>query len=90
MSQGPEKCNVDFETKAGIVLPASENHIEEAIAAVKAENVIAVPTDTIYGFACDAWYVVQTVFRFPSDLISSNFLFSYFVDSENRLWRCLV
>lgn len=54
MTQGLKKCDGVFEIKVGVVLPASENHIEEAIEAIKAEKVIAVPTDTLYGFACDA------------------------------------
>lgn len=51
MSQSMERC----EGKAGVVLPATDGHVEEAIEAIKAEQVIAVPTDTLYGFACDAW-----------------------------------
>lgn len=50
MSQSMERC----EGKAGVVLPATDGHVEEAIEAIKAEQVIAVPTDTLYGFACDA------------------------------------
>ncbi|KAG6493930.1 hypothetical protein ZIOFF_048935 [Zingiber officinale] len=42
------------EGKAGVALPATDAHVEEAIEAIKAEEVIAVPTDTLYGFACDA------------------------------------
>jgi tRNA A37 threonylcarbamoyladenosine synthetase subunit TsaC/SUA5/YrdC len=42
----------------GVVRPATENYAKEAIEALKAEKVIVVPTDTIYGFACDAWYVI--------------------------------
>uniref|UniRef100_A0A2N9HVL5 Threonylcarbamoyl-AMP synthase n=1 Tax=Fagus sylvatica TaxID=28930 RepID=A0A2N9HVL5_FAGSY len=38
----------------GVVRPATENYAKEAIEALKAEKVIVVPTDTIYGFACDA------------------------------------
>lgn len=40
--------------KAGNVLPATDIHTEEAIGAIKSGKVIAVPTDTLYGFACDA------------------------------------
>ncbi|EPS58703.1 hypothetical protein M569_16110, partial [Genlisea aurea] len=36
------------------VRPASLDHAAEAVEAVKSGKVIAVPTDTIYGFACDA------------------------------------
>lgn len=38
----------------GVLRPATEDYAEEAIKAVKAGKVIAVPTDTLYGFACDA------------------------------------
>ncbi|CAN6440540.1 unnamed protein product [Victoria cruziana] len=40
--------------KMGMVLPANELHIEEAVHALKSGHVIAVPTDTLYGLACDA------------------------------------
>ncbi|KAF7121429.1 hypothetical protein RHSIM_Rhsim13G0094100 [Rhododendron simsii] len=36
------------------VRPATEAHAEEAVEALKDGKVIAVPTDTLYGFACDA------------------------------------
>ncbi|PKA59745.1 hypothetical protein AXF42_Ash011869 [Apostasia shenzhenica] len=55
MSQETEiSDNVTKSGTGGVVLPATDDYIEEAIAAVKAGKVIAVPTDTIYGFACDA------------------------------------
>lgn len=38
----------------GSVLPATEFHIEKATKALEAGQVIAVPTDTLYGLACDA------------------------------------
>ncbi|XP_068665811.1 uncharacterized protein [Aristolochia californica] len=44
----------DLAVETGTVLPALEVHAEEAIQAIKAQKVIAVPTDTLYGFACDA------------------------------------
>ncbi|KAK9128113.1 hypothetical protein Syun_016910 [Stephania yunnanensis] len=47
-------CNVRLDAKAGVTLPGTVEHAEEAIGAVKAGKVIAVPTDTLYGFACDA------------------------------------
>lgn len=43
------------EAKAGAVLLATGDHVEEAINAITTGQVIAVPTDTLYGFACDAW-----------------------------------
>ncbi|XP_072975721.1 uncharacterized protein [Typha angustifolia] len=54
MSQSLEKCNSGLQTNLGCIRPASDDHIEEAIDAIKAGLVIAVPTDTLYGFACDA------------------------------------
>ncbi|CAM6095848.1 unnamed protein product [Calypogeia fissa] len=41
-------------TENGLVLPAESIHISSAAAALKRSQVIAVPTDTLYGFACDA------------------------------------
>ena len=38
--------------------PASEAFAQEATDALKAGKVIAVPTDTLYGLACDAWYAI--------------------------------
>lgn len=38
-----------------MVLATIDDHMEEAIETTKAEQVIAVPTTTLYGFACDAW-----------------------------------
>jgi tRNA threonylcarbamoyl adenosine modification protein (Sua5/YciO/YrdC/YwlC family) len=38
----------------GSVLPATEFHVEKAAKALEAGQVIAVPTDTLYGLACDA------------------------------------
>ncbi|WOL15029.1 hypothetical protein Cni_G23810 [Canna indica] len=53
MSQSLDNYEMRSEGKA-VVLPATYDHIDEAIEAIKAEQVIAVPTDTLYGFACDA------------------------------------
>ena len=39
------------------IIPASKDHVVKAIGAINGGQVIAVPTDTIYGFACDAWLV---------------------------------
>nr|XP_004295027.2 PREDICTED: yrdC domain-containing protein, mitochondrial isoform X1 [Fragaria vesca subsp. vesca] len=41
-------------TQLGVVRPATEAHVDEAVEALRAGKVIAVPTDTLYGFACDA------------------------------------
>ncbi|KAG8379827.1 hypothetical protein BUALT_Bualt07G0129900 [Buddleja alternifolia] len=56
MAWSLEKCDgISVENaKMGLVRPATEDYAEEAIGAVKAGEVIAVPTDTLYGFACDA------------------------------------
>ncbi|KAL6563624.1 hypothetical protein OROGR_002583 [Orobanche gracilis] len=51
-----KKCQGDDleNAKMGLVRPAIEDYAEEAVDAVRAGKVIAVPTDTLYGFACDA------------------------------------
>lgn len=51
-----DKCDGIVGTKMGLVHPATEDYAQEAVEAIKAGKVIAVPTDTLYGFACDAWY----------------------------------
>ncbi|KAJ1424357.1 YrdC-like domain [Sesbania bispinosa] len=43
-----------LDTKIGVVHPATDAYAAEAVDALKAGKVIAVPTDTLYGFACDA------------------------------------
>lgn len=50
-----ENCDGVLRNGTGIVLPASEEFANEAILSLKSGKVIAVPTDTLYGFACDAW-----------------------------------
>lgn len=56
MASSLEGCGAGSDVKmAGVVRPAIEDQVEEAIVAIKAQKVIAVPTDTLYGFACDAW-----------------------------------
>ncbi|PWA61406.1 DHBP synthase RibB-like alpha/beta domain-containing protein [Artemisia annua] len=40
--------------RCAVIRPANEGCLDEAIEAVKDGKVIAVPTDTLYGFACDA------------------------------------
>lgn len=49
-----EMSSKDVGNKLGVVRLAKEAYAEEAVEALKAGKVIAVPTDTIYGFACDA------------------------------------
>lgn len=50
--------DLGLETKIGVVHPATDAYAAEAVEALKAGKVIAVPTDTLYGFACDAWYAI--------------------------------
>lgn len=54
MSSSMENCHVDVQNKLEVVRPATEVYAQEAIEALEAGKVIAVPTDTLYGFACDA------------------------------------
>ncbi|XP_009335080.2 threonylcarbamoyl-AMP synthase isoform X1 [Pyrus x bretschneideri] len=54
MAWSLEKSNGGVETHLGVVWPATEAHAEEAVGALRAGKVIAVPTDTLYGIACDA------------------------------------
>lgn len=54
MAWSLERCDEGIETRPGIVRPATEVYADEAIEALKAGKVIAVPTDTLYGFSCDA------------------------------------
>ncbi|KAL3829181.1 hypothetical protein ACJIZ3_017983 [Penstemon smallii] len=51
-----EKCKLNsLETiSLGLVRPATDDYVKEAVEAVRSGKVIAVPTDTLYGFACDA------------------------------------
>lgn len=43
----------------GVVRPATVEYAAEAVEAIRCGKVIAVPTDTLYGFACDACSVVS-------------------------------
>lgn len=49
-------CDGSLRNRTGAVLPATKEFAEEAFQSLKLGKVIAVPTDTLYGFACDAWY----------------------------------
>ncbi|XP_031386503.1 yrdC domain-containing protein, mitochondrial isoform X2 [Punica granatum] len=53
MARSSEK-NLSDACMISAVRPATEARAEEAIEAIKGGKVIAVPTDTLYGFACDA------------------------------------
>ncbi|KAL4182864.1 hypothetical protein AMTRI_Chr11g95290 [Amborella trichopoda] len=46
-----------IEGKMRMVLPAQETYVEKAVEVMKAGQPIAVPTNTLYGFACDAWSI---------------------------------
>lgn len=52
-----EKCDMGVKTKLGVVYPATEVYVGKAIDAIRAGKVIAVPTDTLYGFSCDACFL---------------------------------
>ncbi|CAA0823188.1 DHBP synthase RibB-like alpha/beta domain [Striga hermonthica] len=56
MARSSENCGGDLrgDAEMGFLRPATEDYVAEAIEAVRAGKVIAVPTDTLYGFACDA------------------------------------
>ncbi|KAL2622207.1 hypothetical protein R1flu_002412 [Riccia fluitans] len=47
-------CRNGEAKEGGFLLPAEEKFILEAVEGLKDAEVIAVPTDTLYGFACDA------------------------------------
>ncbi|GMJ15449.1 hypothetical protein like AT5G60590 [Hibiscus trionum] len=49
-----KKCDVCIEYKLELVHSATESYAAEAIEALKSGEVIAVPTDTLHGFASDA------------------------------------
>ncbi|KAG7538680.1 YrdC-like domain [Arabidopsis suecica] len=49
-----ERAETCVVSNSCLVHPATEAYAQEAIEAIKSEKVIAVPTDTLYGFACDA------------------------------------
>ncbi|PKU79501.1 hypothetical protein MA16_Dca000847 [Dendrobium catenatum] len=54
MSQDLEKTCKETRSKGSTLLVASDRYIEKSVKAIKDGKVIAVPTDTLYGFACDA------------------------------------
>ncbi|KAK2987752.1 hypothetical protein RJ640_016347 [Escallonia rubra] len=54
MAWNLEKCDPKLEFGSALVRPATEEYALEAIDALKSGKVLAVPTDTLYGFACDA------------------------------------
>lgn len=54
MASSLENCDGVSRNGTGVVVPATEEFANEAIQSLKSGKVIAVPTDTLYGFACDA------------------------------------
>ncbi|CAI9105105.1 OLC1v1003960C1 [Oldenlandia corymbosa var. corymbosa] len=54
MAWTTEKFDGIVGSKVELVHPATEDYAQEAVEAIKTGKVIAVPTDTLYGFACDA------------------------------------
>lgn len=54
MASGLGGCDGILRKGTGVVLPATEEFAGEAIEVLSSGKVIAVPTDTLYGFACDA------------------------------------
>lgn len=60
-----------------LVRPATEEFTKEAITALRAGKVIAVPTDTLYGFACDAWYAYYLVHKLSLKNLFHHIYFSH-------------
>jgi tRNA A37 threonylcarbamoyladenosine synthetase subunit TsaC/SUA5/YrdC len=58
MAWSMDNGDLGLEVKIGVVHLATDAYAAEAVEALKAGKVIAVPTDTLYGFACDAWYAI--------------------------------
>ncbi|KAK7256259.1 hypothetical protein RIF29_29698 [Crotalaria pallida] len=62
MSLSLDSCyDLSIENKRELVHPATDANAAEAVEALKVGKVIAVPIDTLYGFACDAWYLIGIV-----------------------------
>ncbi|GAB4825434.1 hypothetical protein Ancab_008307 [Ancistrocladus abbreviatus] len=55
MASISQKDNNVVENGVGMVCPATLGYTADAIEALKCGKVVAVPTYTLYGFACDAW-----------------------------------
>ncbi|KAJ4796119.1 Threonylcarbamoyl-AMP synthase [Rhynchospora pubera] len=54
MAQSTKTLHIGLGLTPGTILTSSDDHVKEAIDAITAGKVIAVPTDTLYGFSCDA------------------------------------
>uniref|UniRef100_A0A0C9QWQ6 Threonylcarbamoyl-AMP synthase n=1 Tax=Wollemia nobilis TaxID=56998 RepID=A0A0C9QWQ6_9CONI len=54
VAQHNESLAQQVEVDVDMVVPATECHVEKAVKALRDGKVIAVPTDTLYGLACDA------------------------------------
>jgi hypothetical protein len=59
----------------GVVLPALEPHALRAASALSEGHVIAMPTDTLYGLAADAWYAIAQILKFVTSSTVSYLLF---------------
>lgn len=68
-----ESHDGSFETTTRLVCPAIEEYVAEAIKDVNSGEVIAVPTDTLYGFACDACSVdaVNRIYKIKGRKLTS-------------------
>ncbi|CAK9146697.1 unnamed protein product [Ilex paraguariensis] len=89
MAWSLEKCEVNGETKLGLVQPATEEYAEEAIEALKAGKVMAVPTDTLYGFVCDAWATLTLVLLkiYSSDSLFWCWAYCTSTEAVNRIYE---
>ncbi|KAH9300675.1 hypothetical protein KI387_012258, partial [Taxus chinensis] len=65
--------NLSHQWETGAVLPASEIHVKNAVEALRDGKVIAVPTDTLYGLACDACSsgAVQSIYEIKGRSMTS-------------------
>ncbi|KAJ8443260.1 hypothetical protein Cgig2_010155 [Carnegiea gigantea] len=63
MASGLGGCDGILRKGTGVVLPATEEFVGEAVEVLSSGKVIAVPTDTLYGFACDAWEAVNRIYE---------------------------
>uniref|UniRef100_A0A1D1Y3Z1 Threonylcarbamoyl-AMP synthase n=1 Tax=Anthurium amnicola TaxID=1678845 RepID=A0A1D1Y3Z1_9ARAE len=65
IARSSNRSLTDLAIKGSVVLPALQLNVKEAIHAIKSGKVIALPTDTLYGFACDACSVdaIKTIYE---------------------------
>lgn len=81
MTWSLEKCRTRVDNSLQAICPASEAFAQEAVEALKAGKVIAVPTDTLYGLACDAWYTI------PANELFTQLPFLFLVFLFFSLWK---